>query len=220
TEEAFTKVVSLLHGSYALGLLDAEDKDTIYVAKNKSPLLLGVGEGFNVIASDALAMLQVTSEYKEIHDHEIVIVKKDEVIIKDADGNVVERDSYIAEIDASDAEKGVYAHYMLKEIHEQPAVMRRIIQEYQDAEGNLKIDQDIINDVKEADRIYVIAAGTSYHAGLVGKEFLEKWAGVPTEVHVASEFVYNMPLLSEKPLFVYISQSGETADSRAVLVET
>ncbi|MZQ11948.1 glutamine--fructose-6-phosphate aminotransferase, partial [Escherichia coli] len=148
----------------ALGLLDAEDKDTIYVAKNKSPLLLGVGEGFNVIASDALAMLQVTSEYKEIHDHEIVIVKKDEVIIKDADGNVVERDSYIAEIDASDAEKGVYAHYMLKEIHEQPAVMRRIIQEYQDAEGNLKIDQDIINDVKEADRIYVIAAGTSYHA--------------------------------------------------------
>ncbi|MCQ1508648.1 isomerizing glutamine--fructose-6-phosphate transaminase, partial [Staphylococcus aureus] len=93
-------------------------------------------------------------------------------------------------------------------------------QEYQDAEGNLKIDQDIINDVKEADRIYVIAAGTSYHAGLVGKEFLEKWAGVPTEVHVASEFVYNMPLLSEKPLFVYISQSGETADSRAVLVET
>ncbi|HFG2420858.1 TPA: glutamine--fructose-6-phosphate transaminase (isomerizing) [Staphylococcus aureus] len=220
TEEAFTKVVSLLHGSYALGLLDAEDKDTIYVAKNKSPLLLGVGEGFNVIASDALAMLQVTSEYKEIHDHEIVIVKKDEVIIKDADGNVVERDSYIAEIDASDAEKGVYAHYMLKEIHEQPAVMRRIIQEYQDAEGNLKIDQDIINDVKEADRIYVIAAGTSYHAGLVGKEFLEKWAGVPTEVYVASEFVYNMPLLSEKPLFVYISQSGETADSRAVLVET
>ncbi|HCY6296189.1 TPA: glutamine--fructose-6-phosphate transaminase (isomerizing) [Staphylococcus aureus] len=220
TEEAFTKVVSLLHGSYALGLLDAEDKDTIYVAKNKSPLLLGVGEGFNVIASDTLAMLQVTSEYKEIHDHEIVIVKKDEVIIKDADGNVVERDSYIAEIDASDAEKGVYAHYMLKEIHEQPAVMRRIIQEYQDAEGNLKIDQDIINDVKEADRIYVIAAGTSYHAGLVGKEFLEKWAGVPTEVHVASEFVYNMPLLSEKPLFVYISQSGETADSRAVLVET
>ncbi|EOB8628650.1 glutamine--fructose-6-phosphate transaminase (isomerizing) [Staphylococcus aureus] len=220
TEEAFTKVVSLLHGSYALGLLDAEDKDTIYVAKNKSPLLLGVGEGFNVIASDALAMLQVTSEYKEIHDHEIVIVKKDEVIIKGADGNVVERDSYIAEIDASDAEKGVYAHYMLKEIHEQPAVMRRIIQEYQDAEGNLKIDRDIINDVKEADRIYVIAAGTSYHAGLVGKEFLEKWAGVPTEVHVASEFVYNMPLLSEKPLFVYISQSGETADSRAVLVET
>lgn len=220
TEEAFSKVVSLLHGSYALGLLDNQDRDTIYVAKNKSPLLVGVGEGFNVIASDALAMIKVTNEYKEIHDHEIVIVKKDSVIIKDQDGNVQDRDTYTAQIDASDAEKGIYDHYMLKEINEQPAVMRRIIQEYEDENGDLKIDPEIIKDVAAADRIYIIAAGTSYHAGLVGKEYLEKWAGVPTEVHVASEFVYNMPLLSEKPLFIYISQSGETADSRAVLVET
>lgn len=220
TEDAFTKVVKLLHGSYALGLLDDNDKDTIYVAKNKSPLLVGVGEGFNVIASDALAMLQTTNQYKEIHDHEIVIVKRDTVEIKDLEGHIQQRDTYMAEIDAADAEKGVYDHYMLKEIHEQPAVMRRIIQEYQDEKGNLKIDSEIINDVADADRIYIVAAGTSYHAGLVGKEFIEKWAGVPTEVHVASEFVYNMPLLSEKPLFIYISQSGETADSRAVLVET
>lgn len=220
TEDAFTKVVKLLNGSYALGLLDDNDKDTIYVAKNKSPLLVGVGEGFNVIASDALAMLQTTNQYKEIHDHEIVIVKRDTVEIKDLEGHIQQRDTYTAEIDAADAEKGVYDHYMLKEIHEQPAVMRRIIQEYQDEKGNLKIDSEIINDVADADRIYIVAAGTSYHAGLVGKEFIEKWAGVPTEVHVASEFVYNMPLLSEKPLFIYISQSGETADSRAVLVET
>ncbi|WP_322763619.1 glutamine--fructose-6-phosphate transaminase (isomerizing) [Staphylococcus epidermidis] len=220
TEDAFTKVIKLLHGSYALGLLDDNDKDTIYVAKNKSPLLVGVGEGFNVIASDALAMLQTTNQYKEIHDHEIVIVKRDTVEIKDLEGHIQQRDTYTAEIDAADAEKGVYDHYMLKEIHEQPAVMRRIIQEYQDENGNLKIDSEIINDVADADRIYIVAAGTSYHAGLVGKEFIEKWAGVPTEVHVASEFVYNMPLLSEKPLFIYISQSGETADSRAVLVET
>lgn len=220
TEEAFSKVVSLLHGSYALGLLDNQDSDTIYVAKNKSPLLVGVGEGFNVIASDALAMIKVTNEYKEIHDHEIVIVKKDSVTIKDLDGNVQDRDTYTAQIDASDAEKGIYDHYMLKEINEQPAVMRRIIQEYEDENGDLKIDPEIVKDVAAADRIYIIAAGTSYHAGLVGKEYLEKWAGVPTEVHVASEFVYNIPLLSEKPLFIYISQSGETADSRAVLVET
>lgn len=93
--------------------------------------------------------------------------------------------------------KGIYEHYMLKEIHEQPAVMRRIIQEYQDDQGELKIDPEIVKDVKEADRIYIIAAGTSYHAGLVGKEYIEKWAGIPTEVHVSSEFVYNMPLLSE-----------------------
>lgn len=220
TEAAFTKVVSLLDGSYALGLIDNEDKDTIYVAKNKSPLLFGVGDDFNVIASDAIAMLQVTNRYKEIHDHEIVIVKRDEVIIKNQKGQVQEREAYTAQIDAADAEKGVYDHYMLKEIHEQPAVMRRIIQEYQDEEGNLKMDPEVIKDVAEADRIYIIAAGTSYHAGLVGKEFIEKWAGVPTEVHVSSEFVYNTPLLSENPLFIYISQSGETADSRAVLVET
>lgn len=220
TEAAFTKVVSLLDGSYALGLIDNEDKDTIYVAKNKSPLLSGVGDDFNVIASDAIAMLQVTNRYKEIHDHEIVIVKRDEVIIKNQEGQVQEREAYTAQIDAADAEKGVYDHYMLKEIHEQPAVMRRIIQEYQDEEGNLKMDPEVIKDVAEADRIYIIAAGTSYHAGLVGKEFIEKWAGVPTEVHVSSEFVYNTPLLSENPLFIYISQSGETADSRAVLVET
>lgn len=220
TEDAFTKVISLLHGSYALGLLDSEDADTIYVAKNKSPLLVGIGNDFNVIASDALAMIQVTSEYKELKDQEIVLVQRNYVLIKDLEGNKIERESYTAEIDASDAEKGVYSHYMLKEIHEQPAVMRRIIQEYQDEQGNLKIDPKIIKDVQAADRIYIIAAGTSYHAGLVGKEFIEKWAGVPTEVHVSSEFVYNMPLLSENPLFIYISQSGETADSRAVLVET
>ncbi|ARJ50308.1 glutamine--fructose-6-phosphate transaminase (isomerizing) [Staphylococcus lutrae] len=220
TEEAFTKVVSLLHGSYALGLLDREDDDTIYVAKNKSPLLVGIGDDFNVIASDALAMIQITSEYKELKDQEIVLVKRDQVIIKNLNGEKIERKSYIAEIDASDAEKGIYDHYMLKEIYEQPAVMRRIIQEYQDDKGELKIDSEIIKDIQAADRIYIIAAGTSYHAGLVGKTFIEKWAGIPTEVHVSSEFVYNIPLLSENPLFIYISQSGETADSRAVLVET
>lgn len=118
TEAAFTKVVSLLEGSYALGLIDSQDRDTMYVAKNKSPLLIGVGDGFNVIASDALAMLQVTNQYKEIHDHEIVIVKRDEVVIKDQEGNIQNREAYTAQIDAADAEKGVYDHYMLKEIHE------------------------------------------------------------------------------------------------------
>ncbi|WP_414047626.1 glutamine--fructose-6-phosphate transaminase (isomerizing) [Macrococcus equi] len=219
TEKAFTEVVKLLHGSYALGLLDSQNPDVIYVAKNKSPLLVGLGKGFNVIASDAMAMLQVTDTYVELTDGEIVLVERDKVTIKDLDGKEVKRKPYKAEIDASDIEKGTFAHYMLKEIHEQPAVMRKIIQEYQDEKGQLKIDKDIVKAVRKADRIYIVACGTSYHAGLVGKEYLEKWSGVPTEVHVASEFVYNMPLLSKKPLFIFISQSGETADSRAVLVE-
>lgn len=218
TEKAFTEVIKLLHGSYALGLLDTQNPDVIFVAKNKSPLLVGLGEGFNVIASDAMAMLQVTDTYVELTDGEIVLVEKEKVTIKDLDGKVISRKPYKAEIDASDIEKGTFAHYMLKEIHEQPAVMRKIIQEYQDENGDLKIDKDIVKAVRKADRIYIIACGTSYHAGLVGKEYLEKWSGVPTEVHVASEFVYNMPLLSKKPLFIFISQSGETADSRAVLV--
>ncbi|MDR7240341.1 glutamine--fructose-6-phosphate transaminase (isomerizing) [Neobacillus drentensis] len=216
--EAFRKTLTLLHGSYALALLDAQDNETIYVAKNKSPLLVGLGKGFNVVASDAMAMLQVTDQYVELMDKEIVIVTKDQVTIQDLNGEVISRAPYKAELDASDIEKGTYPHYMLKEIDEQPLVMRRIIQTYQNEQGELTIDSEIINALNAADRLYIIAAGTSYHAGLVGKQFIEKMAKIPVEVHISSEFGYNMPLLSEKPLFIFISQSGETADSRAVLV--
>ncbi|MFS0780012.1 glutamine--fructose-6-phosphate transaminase (isomerizing) [Neobacillus sp. 3P2-tot-E-2] len=217
--EAFRKTLTLLHGSYALALLDEQNSDTIFVAKNKSPLLVGLGTDFNVVASDAMAMLQVTNEYVELMDKEVVIVKKNNVTIQNLAGETVTRTSYIAELDASDIEKGTYPHYMLKEIDEQPAVMRKIIQAYQNEQGQLTIDADIISAVNESDRIYIVAAGTSYHAGLVGKQFIENIATVPVEVHIASEFVYNMPLLTKKPLFIFISQSGETADSRAVLVK-
>ncbi|MEK5322861.1 glutamine--fructose-6-phosphate transaminase (isomerizing) [Aeribacillus sp. FSL M8-0254] len=218
-EEAFRQTLSLLKGSYAIALLDEHNRDVIYVAKNKSPLLVGLGGDFNVVASDAMAMLQVTNQFVELMDKEIVIVTRDQVTIKNLNGDVIERAPYTAELDASDIEKGTYPHYMLKEIDEQPLVIRKIIQKYQDEHDQLKIDQEIVQAVHEADRIYIIACGTSYHAGLVGKQLIEKWAKVPTEVHVASEFSYNMPLLSNNPLFIFISQSGETADSRAVLVQ-
>lgn len=216
---AFVQTLKLLKGSYAFALLDEQNKDMIYVAKNKSPLLIGLGESFNVIASDAMAMLQVTDQYVELVDKEIVIVTKDEVTIETLEGEVISREAYTAELDASDIEKGTYPHYMLKEIDEQPVAIRKIIQEYQDKDGKLTIDPAIVEAVKAADRLYIIAAGTSYHAGLLGKQFIEKLAKIPVEVHVASEFGYNMPLLSEKPLFIFITQSGETADSRAVLVQ-
>lgn len=216
---AFCKTMELLEGSYAIGMLDADDADTLYVSKNKSPLLIGIGEGFNVIASDAMATLRETNQYLEIHDNEIVIVTRNNVKIEHLDGSVIEREPYTAQIDALDMEKGTYPHYMLKEIDEQPIVIRKIINEYQDKEHELKLNDEIRQAMKQVDRIYIIAAGTSYHAGLVGKNLLEKLASIPTEVHVASEFSYNMPLLSEKPLFIFISQSGETADSRAVLVK-
>lgn len=218
TVEAFRKTLGLVHGSYALALLDKEDAETIYVAKNKSPLLVGVGEEFNVVASDAMAMLQVTDQFIELHDKEIVIVKKDSVEITTLDGRKVEREPFTAELDASDIEKGTYPHYMLKEMDEQPGVVRKIIQAY-DRNGELAIEENILDAVTAADRIYIIAAGTSYHAGLVGKQYFEKMTGIPVEVHISSEFGYNMPILSEKPLFVFISQSGETADSRQVLVK-
>lgn len=219
TEEAFRKTLTLLKGSYAIALFDNDNKETIFVAKNKSPLLVGLGDTFNAVASDAMAMLQVTNEYVELMDKEMVIVTDDQVVIKNLDGDVISRASYIAELDASDIEKGTYPHYMLKETDEQPVVMRKIIQTYQDENGKLSVPGDIAEAVAEADRIYIIGCGTSYHAGLVGKQYIEMWANVPVEVHVASEFSYNMPLLSKKPLFIFLSQSGETADSRAVLVQ-
>lgn len=219
TAEAFRKTLSLLHGSYALALLDAEAADTIFVAKNKSPLLVGVGDGFNVVASDAMAMLQVTDQFVELHDKEVVIVHKGSVQITKLDGTVVERAPYTAELDMSDIEKGTYPHYMLKEMDEQPTVIRKIIQAYEGENGDLTIDAAILQALQAADRLYIIAAGTSYHAGLIGKQYFEKMAGIPVEVHISSEFGYNMPLLSEKPLFIFITQSGETADSRQVLVK-
>lgn len=219
TEEAFRMTLQLLKGSYAIALLDVNDRETIYVAKNKSPLLVGTGDVFNVVASDAMAMLQVTDQYIELMDKEMVIVSKDNVTIKNLDGKVVERDTFTCELDASDIEKGTYDHYMLKEIDEQPFVIRKLIQKYQNDNGDLKLDENIRAAMQDTDRVYIIACGTSYHAGLLGKQFMEKLAKIPVEVHVASEFSYNMPLLSEKPLFVFISQSGETADSRSVLVQ-
>jgi glucosamine--fructose-6-phosphate aminotransferase (isomerizing) len=216
---AFRKTLSLLKGSYAIGLLDEQDSDTIYVAKNKSPLLIGLGNDFNVVASDAMAMIQVTDQFVELMDKEIVIVTKEGVTIQNLNGETISRKPYTAELDESDIEKGTYPYYMLKEIDEQPLVLRKIIQKYQNDRGELTIDPEIINAMNAADRVYIIAAGTSYHAGLVGKQLIEKMARIHVEVHVASEFSYNMPLLSEKPLFIFISQSGETADSRAVLVE-
>ncbi|MCI0766433.1 glutamine--fructose-6-phosphate transaminase (isomerizing) [Bacillus sp. TL12] len=219
-EDAFRQTLSILHGSYAIGLLDAENPNMIYVAKNKSPLLVGVGDNFNVVASDAMAMLQVTDQFIELMDKEMVIVTQESITIKNLQGETIERAPFTAELDASDIEKGTYPHFMLKEIDEQPLVIRNIIQKYQNENGEIELNEDIRNAILDSDRIYIIACGTSYHAGLVGKQFIEKFAKVPVEVHVASEFSYNMPLLTERPFFIYISQSGETADSRAVLVQT
>lgn len=217
--EAFKKALSIIEGSYAFAMIDTEDADTIYVAKNKSPLLIGLGEGYNMVCSDAMAMIRETSQFMEIHDKELVILTKDSVTVLDYDGNQLERDSYTAELDLSDIGKGTYPFYMLKEIDEQPTVMRKLISTYSDESGNMAIDPAIVKTVQEADRIYILAAGTSYNAGFASKAMIEQLTDTPVELGVASEWGYNMPLLSRKPMFILLSQSGETADSRQVLVK-
>lgn len=216
---AFKKALGIIKGSYAFALMDAEKPDVIYVAKNKSPLLIGLGEGYNMVCSDAMAMIRETSEFMEIQDKELVVLTKNSVTVSDYAGNVIERASYTAELDLSDIGKGAYPFYMLKEIDEQPAVMRKLIASYTDETGNIKVDGEIIDAIKAADRIYIIAAGTSYHAGLGSKMMLEALTDTPVEVGLASEWGYSMPLLSKQPFFIFISQSGETADSRQVLVK-
>ncbi|WP_367005930.1 glutamine--fructose-6-phosphate transaminase (isomerizing) [Streptococcus sp. ZY19097] len=216
--EAFKKALHIIEGSYAFALVDSENPDTIYVAKNKSPLLIGLGEGYNMVCSDAMAMIRETSEFMEIHDKELVVLTKDSATVTDYDGNAIERGSYTAELDLSDIGKGTYPYYMLKEIDEQPTVMRKLTKAYTDDDDKIIVDQEIIDAVKEADRLYIIAAGTSYHAGFAAKTMLETLTETPVELGISSEWGYNQPLLSKKPLFIFISQSGETADSRQVLV--
>ena len=220
TKEAFRNALKEIHGSYAFGLIDKKDRETIYVGKNKSPLLIGLGDGFNVVCSDAMAMLEQTNQFVEINDGEIVIVTKNRIEIEDESGNEIQRAPYEAKIDLSDMEKGTYPYYMLKEIDEQPATMRRIISEYTDETGTVVIENELLQSLLNSDRIYIVACGTSNNAGWASKQIIEGLANIPVEIHLSSEFGYNMPLLSEKPFFIYLTQSGETADSRQVLVKT
>lgn len=216
---AIQHIMGIIEGSYALAILDSQDPDTLYAVKNKSPLLVGKGSGFNMIGSDAMAMISHTNEFYEIHDKEFAVITCENVTLYTSYAKKIERDTFTADIDLSDMEKGTYPHFMLKEIEEQPFVMRKIMQQYMDENGELSIDKKITSDLLASDKIYIIACGTSYHAGLIGQHFIERLAKKPAVACLASEFVYNMPLLSKKPFFIFISQSGETADSRAVLVK-
>lgn len=220
TEAALLKVLRLISpdSSYAFVLMDKEQPDTLFVAKNKSPLLVGIADGYNMVGSDAMSMIKETNTFMEIGDHELVIVKPDHVTVKDFDGNEIDRPTFKVDMDANAADKGTYPYYMLKEIDEQPAVMRKLVQEYFGDNDVAQINEEMLKDMANADHLYIVGAGTSYHAGLVGARIFEKLCGIPTSVHISSEFAYEQPLLSKKPFFIFLSQSGETADSREVLV--
>lgn len=216
---AFKKALKLVKGSYAFLLVDNTQPDHVYIAKNKSPMMLGLGNGFNIIASDAISVLDQTKTFVDLQDGDVGDITKDGYTIENLDGEKVTREPHVLDIDPNAASKGTYEFYMLKEIDEQPGVMRRLSQDYLDENGEPLVDQKIVDAVANADRIYIFAAGTSYHAGLVGKDLFEKYTGIPTEVGYASEAGYHFPIMSKRPLFIFLSQSGETADSRVVLKE-
>ena len=215
--EAIRKTMSLLEGSYGLAIIDRENPHRLYACKNKSPLLIGINDDGIIVASDVMACVGYSDRYIPLEDKTFVEIDGASYKIKDIIGKNVPHEEKKIDVDYFNIEKGEYSHFMLKEINEQPAVIRNIINEYFD-EDQVTLNGPIKKALEDSDRLYIIAAGTSMNAGFIGKELFEKMAGIPTEVHIASEFAYNMPLLSKNPLFIFISQSGETADLRAVLV--
>ena len=216
---AFKEALKLVKGSYAFLLVDNTEPDHVFIAKNKSPMMLGLGDGFNIIASDAISVLDQTKTFVDLQDGDVGDITKDSYTIETIDGKKVDREPHVLNIDPNAASKGTYEFYMLKEIDEQPGVMRHMSQNYLDENGEPKVDSDIIEAISKADRLYIFAAGTSYHAGLVGKTIFEHYTGIPTEVGYASEAGYHFPMMSKHPFFIFLTQSGESADSRVVLKE-
>jgi glucosamine--fructose-6-phosphate aminotransferase (isomerizing) len=219
-DQAIRKTLSLLEGSYALLIMDNEAPNRIYAAKYKSPLLIGTSDKGVTLASDLMALVGNSEYYHLIEDKTFIIAKTNgENYFESYDiiGKPVTLLKQKMDIADNEIDKGGYEHFMLKEISEQPAVIRRIMAEYT-VDGKLDVPEDTRKLFEGKKRIYIIAAGTSMHAGFIGKYYFEKMAKIPTEVFIASEFAYNPPLLEKESIFILISQSGETADLRACLV--
>lgn len=213
-----TKVIAEIKGSYALGIMFRDFPDVIYAVRKESPLIVGIGKNENFIASDMTAILEYTRNYLLLEQNEIAIVSKSNVKIVDIHGNEVSKEMNVADWDIDAAQKGGYEHFMLKEIHEQPEVVKttimpRIINHVPSfEEEGITIDK-----LAKYNNIFIVACGTAMHAGMVGKYVIEKLARVSVTVDIASEFRYRDPLISEDDLVILISQSGETADTKAAL---
>lgn len=215
------KAISRMRGAYALGIMHEKEPDKIIAIRKDSPLVIGLGQGSNYIASDIPALLKHTKDVLLIENNEVVVLTKDKVIVYDADKNPVEKEPYHVTWDAATAEKEGYEHFMLKEIHEQPKGLHDTLTTRLDEKGNIKLDGISLtkDDLEDFERIYIVACGTAYHAGLVGKYAIEKLAKIPVEVDVASEFRYRDPFINDKTLFISVTQSGETLDTLAALRE-
>lgn len=216
-------VINALHkieGSYALGVICSKEPDKIVAVRKDSPLIVGLGKGENFIASDIPAILSRTREIYLLEDTEIAILTKDKVDIITLDGRPVNKEIFHVTWDAEAAEKGGYEHFMIKEIHEQPKAIRATMASRITADSDeIKLDDIKLSaeDLKNIDKIYIVACGTAYHAGMVGKYVIEKLARVPVEIDFASEFRYRSPIINSRTLMIVLSQSGETADTLAAL---
>ena len=216
--EAVKSAMGMLQGSYALGVVSQDDPETIVAARKDSPLVVGIGDGENLIASDIPALLEYTRDVIFLDDKEIAVINRDGAKVYDEFGQEQTRETYHVDWDAEQAEKGGYEHFMLKEIHEEPKVMTDTLK-LKDGRIDLKsigIDESTISGIK---KVGIIACGTAYHAGMVGKYIIEDLARIPVEVEIASEFRYRKPIIQDGQLVIIISQSGETADTLAAMRE-
>ncbi|WP_421548156.1 glutamine--fructose-6-phosphate transaminase (isomerizing) [Pseudomonas sp. QD4] len=216
---ALKATVKELHGAYGLAVISASQPDRVIAARSGSPLVIGLGLGENFLASDQLALRQVTDRFMYLEEGDIAEIRRDSVQIWDVTGNPVEREAVQYRDGAEAADKGEFRHFMLKEIHEQPAVVQRTL------EGRLSQNQVLVQAFgpqaaelfAKVRNVQIVACGTSYHAGMVARYWLEELAGIPCQVEVASEFRYRKVVVQPDTLFVTISQSGETADTLAAL---
>ena len=217
--QAFKAALNEVKGSFGLALIDKNDPNTLYAARSGSPLIIGLGIGENFIASDTLALLPVTRRFIYLEENEIAVITTESVNVYDLDGNKIEKTAVESDLDTESISKGRYRHYMQKEIFEQPQSLQNTLL------GRLRGDdistETIVgsdeNSFKDIEAIQIVACGTSYHAGLVGRYWLEELTGIPTNVEIASEYRYRKAVVRKNSLFITISQSGETADTLASL---
>lgn len=219
--EAVRKTVQRLKGAYSLAIVDADDPGTIVAARVDSPLIIGLGDGENLVASDIPAVLEYTREVLILEDGDLATVTAAGVTVTDVHGAPVESQVMHVEWNIDAAEKNGYEDFMLKEIHEQPRAIRETLRGRMGDDGIIQLSELQMSEDQLAavDRVFIVACGTSYHAGIVAKHLIERWARIPVEVDVSSEFRYRDPIVDQDTLVVAITQSGETTDTLAAVRE-
>lgn len=217
--ETLRKVTKDVTGAYALCVICVDEPDKILVTRKDSPLIIGIGENENFIASDIPAILDKTKKYYLLDDYEMAIIEKDNIQIFDNDKNPIKKDIFEVNWDISLAEKGGYDHFMLKEIMEQPECLKKCISAYSNNDINFENFSLTDEQIKSINRIHIVACGSAYNAGMVGKSIIEKMCRIPVNLEIASEFRYQNPILHKDDICIIISQSGETADTLAGLRE-